>query len=245
MSAPCKILEWDTDFWGFRVATVTAGDRLDEARVAAIMQWCLERRVRCLYFSADGTCPTTLALAAKHGFSFVDLRVDLERNTQSFGTHSVQFESGHPAVRAATVEDIPKTRRLAGECHTDTRFFKDAEFPRPKAAEMYGRWIDADFARQSLLVAYFETDPSDPVGYVSYSLPSPGRGRIGVIGVAEAHRGRGVAGKLLDAVVSVLRDRGCDHVDVATQASNVGALRLYCRRGFLPSTSRVWYHRWW
>ncbi len=245
ISAPCKLLDWDSAFWGFRVATVTAGDRLNEDRASAVTEWCLEHQVRCLYFSADGTCPTTLALAARDAYRFVDVRIDLGRD---LGPSSGLRGNDVPCelhVRGARAEDVAEARRLAGECHIDARFFKDTRFPEARAAEMYRRWIDADYARGELVVASLASAPEEPVGYVSYSLPATDRGRIGLIGVATGHRGRGVAAALLDCVTETLRGIGCRHVDVATQATNLGALRLYSRRGFVPTSSRVWFHRWW
>ena len=243
--APCRILDWDTNFWGFPVATITSGNRLDEALAAIIEAWCLRNHVRCLYFSADGTCPTTLATAAKHGFQFVDLRQNLSLDLRSATCPGHGADPPTVAVRAARHEDLPETRWLAGVCHEDTRFFKDAAFPRAKAADMFRCWIDADFSREGLLIASLGNGGDAPIGYVSYSLPTAARGRIGLIGVGEEHRGRGVAAALLDAVVATIRARGCEALDVATQGTNVGALRLYCRRGFLPASSSVWFHRWW
>jgi hypothetical protein len=38
--------------------------------------------------------------------------------------------------------------------------------------------------------------------------------------------------------------RGASVLTVATQARNIAAQRLYQRAGFLTSSVRVWYHRW-
>ena len=241
--APCRLLAWDTDHWGFPVATVVSGDRLDGARMAAIEAWCLRHRVRCLYFCAEAACPTTLATAAEHGFRFVDLKQELalELGSEVGTDHFV----ASVAVRAARRDDLPEARRLAAACHRDTRFFKDATFSPSKAAELYARWIDADFTRGGLLVATRGGGGDPPIGYVSLSRSPGGRGRLGLLGVGEDHRGRGVGAALLEAAIADMRECGCTALDVATQATNVGALRLYCRRGFLPSQARAWFHRWW
>ena len=243
--APCRLLNWDSAFWGIRVATVTAGDRLDARLARDITEWCLEHRVRCLYFSADGTCPTTLALAARDSYTFIDVRVELSRELEPWTKPRTDVKAVAHRVRVARDRDVAEATRLAGECHTDTRFFKDTRFPAPRAAEMYRRWIKADFERGALLVASLDSAAEMPVGYVSYSLPTATRGRVCLIGVAPAHRGSGVSRSLLDDVTETLRHLGCRSVDVSTQVTNLGALRLYCRRGFIPCASRVWFHRWW
>src|SRR5437879_1676234 len=72
-SADCRLLDWDTNFWGFRVATVI-GERLAPERVERIDRWCSEQEVRCLYFLADPADPYTAEVANGAGFQPVDVR---------------------------------------------------------------------------------------------------------------------------------------------------------------------------
>jgi ribosomal protein S18 acetylase RimI-like enzyme len=241
---PCTLLDWDTAFWGFRVATVSAGKRLDDELADRIIRWAHFQKIRCLYFAADGTCPRTIALAHRHGFRFVDTRMQLAQQGQSGCIMPRDLHGLAASVRPAVTTDLPKVRQLAAGCHTDTRFFKDVNFPRDRAAELYARWIDADFARQRLYVAAPEDAGGQAVGYCSYSHTGGDRGRIGLIGVSEDFRGRGLAGELLRKAKSAIEAIGCRYAEVFTQATNTAALRLYCKEGYTHLATSVWFH-WW
>lgn len=58
------------------------------------------------------------------------------------------------------------------------------------------------------------------------------QGELANIAVAEAHRGRGLGRRLLEAVLDVGRQRGLDAVYLEVRASNADALALYERFGF-------------
>lgn len=67
--------------------------------------------------------------------------------------------------------------------------------------------------------------------------------KIGLIGVRDSSRGQGVAGKLLQLVDEYCVKNGVTKVTVATQASNISAVRLYCKSGFHISNSSYWFYK--
>ena len=74
------------------------------------------------------------------------------------------------------------------------------------------------------------------VGFVSavhYVHPDKPRPELWIneIGVAAAHRGRGLGTRLLHAVFAVARGLGCAEAWVLTDRANTAALRLYAAAG--------------
>lgn len=63
----------------------------------------------------------------------------------------------------------------------------------------------------------------------------PGLAHISSVGTLPGHWGRGLAGRVLEAVLSSARRRGYARVQLWTHATNRGALRLYDRTGFARS----------
>src|SRR3954463_4929790 len=59
---PCELLEWDSEHFDFPIARVRAGE-LTESSMEEVDAWCLDRGIRCLYFSADGDEPETARVA--------------------------------------------------------------------------------------------------------------------------------------------------------------------------------------
>lgn len=237
---PAVFLPWDTDFFGVRVGRVQAA-RLAPDSVAAILRWNEANRIRCLYFSADGSCGETLALAHDAGFQFVDMRVDLSVNLTPSGGPAPRL----PGIRIATPDDLPLLEAIARKAHTDTRFFKDRRFPIARAEDLYAVWIRRDLAQHHVLVATPEGRPETAVGYITCLVDATGQqGRIGLIAVADSHQGRGLGRALVAAGLAWFRSAGCTRANVATQAANIAAQRLYQSVGFRSRECSAWFHRW-
>lgn len=65
--------------------------------------------------------------------------------------------------------------------------------------------------------------------------PIPGLCHVSMVFVAPERWGRGVGGRLVDALLAEARARGYDRAQLWTQADNPGAQRLYEGRGFRRS----------
>ena len=70
-TTPCQLLEWDTSFFGFRVARVNS-EILTPKLAREIDQYCIENSIGCLYFLARSDDPDTTLLAEDAGFNLVD-----------------------------------------------------------------------------------------------------------------------------------------------------------------------------
>jgi ribosomal protein S18 acetylase RimI-like enzyme len=237
---PAVFLPWDTDFFGIRIGRVQA-TRLTPDSLAAILRWNEANRIRCLYFSADGSCGETLALAHGAGFQFVDMRVDLSLRIEAAATSAGSSAN----TRTATPDDLPLLEAIARKAHTDTRFFKDHRFPVTRAEALYAAWIRRDLGQHHVLVATTEERPETPLGYISCLVNAADkRGRIGLIAVSDSHQGRGLGRALVRAGLAWFRSAGCTQVDVATQAANIAAQRLYQSAGFRSHECSAWFHHW-
>jgi dTDP-4-amino-4,6-dideoxy-D-galactose acyltransferase len=242
MSDPlCCLLPWDSQFWGYPVARLNATTLTPDA-VEQIREWCQERAVRCLYFAACGTCAATLSLASEEQFRFVDLRVELACPATGYLAAPGRPSAG---VRRAKPGDRVPLQQLARTAHRETRFFKDARFDRSQCEELYAAWIARDLDSHAVLTCD-EADGIEGVGgYVTCEQTAdPEVGRIGLLAVAPRLRGRGFGRTLLAAAFEHFRSGGVARLEVATQGTNVSALRLYQAAGFQPERVRVWFHKW-
>lgn len=98
---PCQLLEWDTGFFGFRIARVT-GNRLSRDDAPDILDWCAAERIRCLYMLAASDDAETADTAAAYQFSFVDirttLRADRRRSAAAFRMRPSSDRARHPVA---------------------------------------------------------------------------------------------------------------------------------------------------
>ena len=237
----CSSLAWDSNFWGYPIARLNRCT-LTEASLAEVMAWCKSERTRCLYFAADGTCPQTLALAHAAGFQFVDARIDLAIQINS---PAAVPEIPGISVRRANASDLEALQHLARSAHRDSRFHKDVHFAPEKAAALYAAWIHRDLVEHAVHVCTNHVADHAPLGYVTCQRGDGlQEGRIGLLGVDAGFHGRGIGRTLVMSALQWFNDNSVSTVRVATQATNVPALRLYERTGFLTENVRIWLHKW-
>lgn len=247
-AAPCELLAWDTEHWGFRVARVTAPAlTLDDAdRVDA---WCRQHDVACLAYLAPFDQPATTQAAERLGFSLVDIRLTLTARPAGQPAPPIADVPAAPHVRLHQPADIPGLERIAAANHQDSRFYFDGRFPRAGCDALYATWIRRSCEGWADAVLVPEVD-GEARGYITCHLdaaPEPGgppRGRIGLVGVGEQARGRGIGPRLVYASLDWFREHEAETVSVVTQGRNVQAQRLYQRCGFVTASVALWYHRW-
>ena len=237
-AGPCRLLDWDTEFFGRRIATITA-HRLSLERVEDAMAWCKRSGIQCLYFLADADDAETVRLAEEYGFRHVDVRITLER---LLDLPVAQDRSHEAVVRLAVPADVPTLRALARVSHHDSRFYHDPNFRTSQCDALFETWIDKSC--NGYADAVFVADLSGlAVGYVSCHRADRNEGKIGLFAVSAAHRGKGAGRTLLSESLRWFGAQGLRRVTVVTQGRNARAQRLYQQGGFVTHAVQLWYHR--
>lgn len=234
---------------GHRVLPLSHRPRLPrnaERRAGAqIDDWNCSHQIRGLYFLARADDTVTIKTAEKFGFALVDIRVTFECGLNNSPLPAPSDASVSISLRPFQADDLGGLQTIARTVHEDTRFFKDANFPRQRAEDLYSTWITADTQgrAQHVWVAASETD--QPVGYIScYRDAARRQGQIGLVGVSPLARRRGIGKNLVLAALRWFRSQDMDVVTVVTSGDNVAAQRLYQQCGFLSRDRQLWYHKW-
>lgn len=243
--APCTLLEWDSRFFGLRIARVNAA-RLTPESAADVAAWCAAQTIDCLYLLADADDPQTVRLAEAGGYHQVDVRLTFALT--GLQAHPIPV-SPDMSLRSALPTDLPALQAIASASYTASRFYFDQRFPRERCDALYATWAarDLDAALrdpQTAAVLVATDDVGTPAGFITGQV-GDGGGVIGLVGVAAAARGRGLGLAVVQAGLAWFAARGCDRVTVVTQARSVAAQRLYQRCGFLTESLALWYHKWW
>ena len=139
-------------------------------------------------------------------------------------------------------EEVQVIQKIARQAHHDTRFFKDLNFDRSKCEELYARWIQSDFEAGNVL-GYFPKNREDAGGCITLAMENPGCMRIGLIALEGTLRGQGVGCQLLDAALRTAGEMGAASIRVATQGTNVRALKSYEKAGFRVRDVKIWFHK--
>lgn len=234
--ATCRFLDWDSQFFGRRIARVNA-NRLSGDSLRQIQSWCEAQRIDCLYFLADSTDAETVRLSERARFHFVDVRFTLGRDTAGLVP-----ASDPTCVRPFQPADLPALRAIARVSHRDSRFYYDQNFPESLCDSLYEKWIENSTRgyAQAVLVGEHQAGPA---GYISCHFSAPG-GQIGIFAVAQEAQGQGLGQQLVLAALRWFQQQGASEVTVVTQGRNVRGQRRYQKCGFSTRSVELWYHYW-
>jgi dTDP-4-amino-4,6-dideoxy-D-galactose acyltransferase len=239
-SSLCSLLVWDTNFFGFPIGRVVPS-LLSPNDMDQVTEWCRYESIRCLYFLCDSADDSSSMVAERAGFHLVDVRLDFSRKIGH------ERKTGHSAaglaIRPWDEADLPSLETIAATAYRDTRFWHDQNFPRDRVIALYRQWIVNSCRGFADMVFVAEHD-GQPVGYITCSSDAAGGGRIGLVGVKSDSQGKGIGRALVVAATDYAAAQGWTRLDVATQARNISAQRLYQNQGFTTSSTSLWYHLW-
>lgn len=235
----CTYLEWDSEFFGIRVARLN-NSRLSKSNANEALTWCAENRIDCLYLLADAEDTDTGRIALQNNFAEVDVRMTLARPLIQEDQRSPW--STDSRVRLACAGDLASVQRLARTLHHDTRFYFDRHFDRSKCDLLYETWIRKSIldSTQTVFVPHLH---DQPVGYIACHLHND-QAQIGLLGVGGSHAGQGLGKALVHRFLSWAAQHEACRATVVTQARNSAARGLYQACGFRPLSMQRWYHRW-
>jgi len=243
MTELCSLLQWDSEFFGVRIARLRDG-RLDETTAHEVGEWCSRQRVDCLYFLADPNDATTVLTAEQAGYHLVDLRLVLEHSLTK-PNHQPEI-IGETLIRPSSPNDLPLLIPIAESSYTDSRFYHDEHFPRKKCSELYQVWLQRSIAGELADLVWMGIVGGVPSGFVTCKIePNSRTAVIGLVGVGESARGSGLGKAMIGRALLWFGEQGCQIIEVVTQGRNIAAQRLYQASGFRTKSLNLWYHKWW
>lgn len=168
------------------------------------------------------------------GFRVVDTNVTFEGEMREMEPTGLGA-----CVRVAAVADEPAVVALARRSFRNSRFHQDASIGIDVADRLKSEWARA-FFRGSRGDVMFAADLDGTVAAFALALrASDGAAVIDLIAVDQAHRGRGIAGRLVVAAARSLRSTW---LRAGTQLTNFGAIRCYGRLGLRASRTECVLH---
>ena len=129
MTNICRILEWDSQFFGHRIARVEQ-NRLDRQSLEKSLGWCGEQGIECLYFLSAADDDVTVELVEAAGFHLVDIRVELNWK-------AVAVSQPPNFIREFQKNDLSDLQQIALQQFVGTRFSFDRHFGPDQIAELY------------------------------------------------------------------------------------------------------------
>jgi len=236
MSDAIRLLEWDSEFFGFPIAQVEA-QRVDQATLDAVEQACRAQEIRCAYLLLESDDLRGAALAQAAGFVLRDVRITLER---MLSRDDPVYDGAEHGIAPARPDQRAALEALARESFSQGRFATDPNFPPGAAGELYAAFVRRGFESAPRRVVL--TDPA-----AQSFLVYDGGGEDPNLEVMAVHadaRGRGLANALFSTATSAVAQAGHERVWTVTQGANVVTQRVHQRYGFRTRAVDLWLHRW-
>jgi GNAT superfamily N-acetyltransferase len=240
---PCQFLEWDTNFFGFRIAR-TNTDRLNPEFLVSVLDWCQLNTIECLYFLTDSDDNQTIRLVEDNGYRLVEIRNTFEYWLKDWDPETRLKASDKVNIRPVRDKDIPVLQSIARYSYKDSRYFFDPKFTKEKCQEYYATWIKNSCAGRAEMVLVAEIN-DQIVGYITGNREKKHpEGRLELTAVLPEYRRHGVGQELFRSALDWYARSGVEHISVATQGRNIKTQRMIQRHGFLSHSMQLFYHKW-
>lgn len=226
--ASIKPLEWENHFFAINSALLdfSAPQPLAAAQLAG---WDLLQAKLFSHQTAEIDALSDL------GFRLVEGEADLRLKIEA-----TQRQSG---IRIARAEHIAPLRAAATAVFSHSRF-RAPWYQPDDSGRFYAQWIEnavrGTFDHQCLLAI---ADDGAIEGFVSLRDLGDGSARIGLLASLPGARGKGVGQRLMNAAADWCQARRLPQLRVATQLSNLAAMRLYLGCGARLESTAYWLYR--
>lgn len=220
-------LGWESDFFGVTSARLVLDGDLPLAEA-------LQQPFTLWQAKVPSERVDVIDALSQQDFHLVEGEADLVIN--------IKRTERQTGVRIAREAQIPMLRRAAEQAFGQSRF-RAPWFNPADGGRFYSQWVEnavrGTFDNQCLIAC----DAQGALqGFVSMS-ETAGDVRIGLLAVLPEAQGKGLGQRLLMAAADWGRARRLARLRVATQLSNLTAMRLYLRSGARLESTAYWFYR--
>jgi ribosomal protein S18 acetylase RimI-like enzyme len=236
-AGPYRLLEWDSGFFGLRIARYSA-PAMDEGQARAVRESCRRDGIDCMYFLAGPHDVASLESARALSMRHTGIRLVFRLSPLA---PCPADEASR--TRPAREDDLPALERLASALHSTSRFFLDPGFDRAKAGELYSIWLEKSFQDPECMLLS-AGGPGHPTGYCLARMTSDGTSTLELLGVEPELKGTGLGRALMLSGLGWLRSKGAGEARLVTQGGGPGLVSFYEKAGFTVESVKLWFHYW-
>jgi dTDP-4-amino-4,6-dideoxy-D-galactose acyltransferase len=238
MTEDYRILDWDSQFFGYKVAFLKpvklASDRLNE-----IISDLAGNDISLIYcFINPDDEISNNSMRNISGF-LADEKITFFTNIGE--EHNFVYSDHIEPYKLNYTSD--KLKLLALQSGIYSRFKVDPDFKNDEYRKLYLEWIEKSVKKliSTEILVYYKNN--DEKGFVTLDIKED-RGTIGLIAVDELERGNSIGRELMNAALYFFKANKVNSVEVVTQKANIVACRFYKSLGFEVKSIENVYHIW-
>lgn len=234
MSNYYKILNWDTQFFDFKVVEIKK-DIFTDCNMKEVLEDLADDQVKLGYYTSSNFLKDVKSDV--YEIKFIIKRIPLEKKIlthKPFHDHIELYEEVH------VDENLIRLAQLAGR---QGRFGNDINISDTLCDEIFKNWMINSVNKKmaSHILVYKVAEKI--VGFATIDIRE-GKGYTPLFAVDRKFEGMGVSFALMRAVETILFEEGCPIAVGGTQELNQKALKVYQRYGLIPQEPEYVYHIW-
>lgn len=247
-----KILKWDKEHFGFKIANITmlAPSLIDDYK--NVLQGLLKKllfflkteNVKFVSVRINGDDINSIHCFEDSGFKyFEDVIWPVHKCVSN-------AESKELNTRLMTQGDMEQVIHIASKCQYQRGHFHcDKGFDVNKVNSLYGKWVETAFNNgDPILVAEFE---NKVVGYFVLKMDKElskysgySYGRMRSLAIDSSIRGKGIGKSLFEGSISKLKEIGAEYIDSGYSTKNHISAKLHTNCDFYSVYEEVTFHKW-
>ncbi|MGB0166177.1 MAG: GNAT family N-acetyltransferase [Luteibaculum sp.] len=225
-----KLLDWDSNFFGFPIASIqleSIKQQIDPEKLSSQHLLYLESTFQATSYIIPGySCSYQ---GSKMTFQAAPKKSSLPCNA----ILGLELE-------AKNQKELLELSLTAGKY---SRFNCDPNFSVNQFQALYTRWIKESLLGNLAEEIFVVRDANRIVGFATVKIEG-GIASVGLIAVHQEYRKQGIARSLLDSVRDFAFHRGLSSVFITTQGENLLAQESFFKAGFTFSAQRFIQHYW-
>ncbi len=238
-----KYLDWDSRFFGFSIGRIHA-QASSEMLLKKELEKAAKEKIQFVELFCDASDLESIYSTEILAFHLADLRFTLKKNlTGSMLDNNAQKEY---IIKKAGPGDINDLKIAGHGLFTSSRYYRYPGFDRDKIDLMFQLWIEKAVTGEFDDELYYLGNETGILAFNSLKYKE-NTASIGLFGVTEAHRGKGLGSVLLNRVFHLFQARSITAVNeltVVTQGRNSSAVNLYQKNGFSLAQITLCYYKW-
>lgn len=231
-------LQWDSDFFGFKVAKLTSSQLTLETLEAHLAEM-RRNGIKLVYWPSSHKLDNNVI--SKLSGTLADIKttyfVDLAALSKPIPTNNIAITPYSTSI------SIDEMETLAIESGKYSRFFNDPMLDSEKAKELFRIWIRNAINKTHADEALIIRDKQHALGMITV-VKKDNQGQIGLLAVSPQHTGKSYGEALVKQALSWFITQQISEARVVTQGNNIPACRLYEKCHFNLEKVEYFYHFW-
>lgn len=243
MKTKIKLLEWDSNFFEFKIANLNAHE-LDNNSMIQIIKDLTEQRIRLLYIYVSPDDIISQLTLSQNKVPLICQNVTFTRdihNGSNYDSYSNNVVLTDIDSKHLDLDSLQSITLQSGEY---SRFNLDRKIGIRLFQRLYLKWLEESLKKNIADIVLTFTDENQVQGLITASEGYGNIGKIGLIAVDKKFQGKSIGKKLTHCVFNYFLSRNITTVKVVTQLENNKACNFYRKLGFREESVINIYHYW-